>query len=44
MLDCGMHVGYRDHRRFPDFSSLYDGGRLENKIAAVLVNGTAVLK
>jgi len=20
MLDCGMHMGYNDDRRFPDFS------------------------
>lgn len=20
MLDCGMHMGYQDERRFPDFS------------------------
>eukprot|EP01135_Chromosphaera_perkinsii_P008494 Nk52_evm62s1360 gene=Nk52_evmTU62s1360 len=22
MFDCGMHMGYNDHRRFPDFSKL----------------------
>jgi integrator complex subunit 11 len=37
MLDCGMHVGFKDHRRFPDFSSLLKEGKLENKITCVLV-------
>lgn len=23
MLDCGMHMGYPDERRFPDFRSAY---------------------
>ena len=22
MFDCGMHMGYRDHRRFPDWKQL----------------------
>ncbi|XP_076039940.1 integrator complex subunit 11 [Oratosquilla oratoria] len=25
MLDCGMHMGYNDERRFPDFSYITDG-------------------
>lgn len=25
MLDCGMHMGYNDERRFPDFSYIADG-------------------
>jgi len=25
MLDCGMHMGYQDERRFPDFSYICDG-------------------
>ncbi|XP_047489473.1 integrator complex subunit 11-like isoform X2 [Penaeus chinensis] len=25
MLDCGMHMGYNDDRRFPDFSYITDG-------------------
>ena len=29
MFDCGMHMGYKDNRRFPDFSKLVpDGGSL----------------
>lgn len=25
MLDCGMHMGYTDERRFPDFSYIVPG-------------------
>ncbi len=25
MLDCGMHMGYNDDRRFPDFSYVTPG-------------------
>lgn len=24
MLDCGLHMGYNDDRRFPDFSHLVE--------------------
>jgi integrator complex subunit 11 len=27
MLDCGMHMGFNDERRFPDFSYITDSGR-----------------
>jgi len=38
MLDCGMHVGYKDHRRFPDFTPLLKSGqRLEKTISCVLI-------
>lgn len=25
MLDCGMHMGFNDERRFPDFSYIVPG-------------------
>ncbi|KAJ3586473.1 hypothetical protein NHX12_012871 [Muraenolepis orangiensis] len=28
MLDCGMHMGFNDDRRFPDFSYITQNGRL----------------
>lgn len=30
MLDCGMHMGYNDERRFPDFSYIADGNLTES--------------
>jgi integrator complex subunit 11 len=24
MFDCGMHMGYDDHRRFPDFTKIQE--------------------
>ncbi|KAF0292879.1 Integrator complex subunit 11 [Amphibalanus amphitrite] len=30
MLDCGMHMGYNDERRFPDFSYIADGSLTEH--------------
>ena len=26
MFDCGMHMGYNDARRFPDFTKIVRGG------------------
>lgn len=31
MLDCGMHMGYSDERRFPDFSRTIAKFRLNSK-------------
>ena len=31
MLDCGMHMGYQDGRRFPDFSYIH-GNSIEDLI------------
>uniref|UniRef100_T1IM31 Metallo-beta-lactamase domain-containing protein n=1 Tax=Strigamia maritima TaxID=126957 RepID=T1IM31_STRMM len=28
MFDCGMHMGYNDKRRFPDFSYIAEGDDL----------------
>uniref|UniRef100_A0A2P2I228 Integrator complex subunit 11 n=2 Tax=Hirondellea gigas TaxID=1518452 RepID=A0A2P2I228_9CRUS len=30
MLDCGMHMGYNDERRFPDFSYISEGNLTEH--------------
>ncbi|KAF2356596.1 Beta-Casp domain [Trinorchestia longiramus] len=30
MLDCGMHMGFNDERRFPDFSYITDGSLTEH--------------
>lgn len=29
MLDCGMHMGFQDERRFPDFSFISGPGNTE---------------
>uniref|UniRef100_A0A8R1DPH3 Integrator complex subunit 11 n=1 Tax=Caenorhabditis japonica TaxID=281687 RepID=A0A8R1DPH3_CAEJA len=38
MLDCGMHMGYQDDRRFPDFSYIGGGGRLTDYIDCVIIS------
>ena len=30
MLDCGMHMGYTDARKFPDFSYIVPEGPITN--------------
>jgi integrator complex subunit 11 len=37
MLDCGMHMGYNDVRRFPDFKFI-SSGRATDVIDAVLIS------
>ncbi len=37
MFDCGMHVGFRDGRRFPDFSLLSPAGRYTDLITCVII-------
>ncbi|VDK73433.1 unnamed protein product [Litomosoides sigmodontis] len=37
MLDCGMHMGYSDERRFPDFSFIGGGGSLTEFIDCVII-------
>ena len=32
MLDCGMHMGYNDERRFPDFSYISKNGSLDEHL------------
>uniref|UniRef100_T1J0E4 Integrator complex subunit 11 n=1 Tax=Strigamia maritima TaxID=126957 RepID=T1J0E4_STRMM len=38
MLDCGMHMGYNDERRFPDFSYIADGGDLTEHLDCVIIS------
>lgn len=37
MLDCGMHMGYNDERRFPDFSYIVPEGKNYYSICMVLL-------
>ncbi|XP_065918918.1 integrator complex subunit 11-like [Dysidea avara] len=38
MLDCGMHMGYNDSRRFPDFTYVAESGRLTEHIDCVIIS------
>uniref|UniRef100_A0A914V6H5 Integrator complex subunit 11 n=1 Tax=Plectus sambesii TaxID=2011161 RepID=A0A914V6H5_9BILA len=38
MLDCGMHMGYSDDRRFPDFSYIGGGGPLTDYLDCVIIS------
>ncbi|PVU88386.1 hypothetical protein BB561_005890 [Smittium simulii] len=38
MFDCGMHMGYNDDRRFPDFSYLSKTGNFTRLIDAVIIS------
>ncbi|XP_028663570.1 integrator complex subunit 11 [Erpetoichthys calabaricus] len=38
MLDCGMHMGFNDDRRFPDFSYITQNGRLTEFLDCVIVS------
>nr|XP_018904236.1 PREDICTED: integrator complex subunit 11 [Bemisia tabaci] len=38
MLDCGMHMGYNDDRRFPDFSYITQDGPITNFIDCVIIS------
>ncbi len=37
MFDCGMHMGYDDSRRFPDFSYISKSDNLTNYIDCVII-------
>ncbi|KAJ0666015.1 putative metallo-beta-lactamase, zn-dependent metallo-hydrolase, RNA specificity [Helianthus annuus] len=37
MFDCGMHMGYVDHRRYPDFSRISKSGDFDNAISCVII-------
>eukprot|EP00878_Enallax_costatus_P040560 GHUV01046870.1.p1 GENE.GHUV01046870.1~~GHUV01046870.1.p1 ORF type:complete len:131 (+),score=23.94 GHUV01046870.1:651-1043(+) len=37
MFDCGMHLGYSDQRRFPDFGMLSPSGDFNSVIDAVFI-------
>ncbi|CAD5123149.1 unnamed protein product [Dimorphilus gyrociliatus] len=38
MLDCGMHMGYNDDRRFPDFSFIRKSGDLTPYLDCVIIS------
>lgn len=38
MLDCGMHMGYNDERRFPDFTYITSEGPLTPYIDCVIIS------
>ncbi|XP_053946177.1 integrator complex subunit 11 [Anastrepha ludens] len=38
MLDCGMHMGYNDERRFPDFSYIVPEGAITSHIDCVIIS------
>ncbi|GBG61410.1 hypothetical protein CBR_g20441 [Chara braunii] len=37
MFDCGMHMGYSDERRFPDFSSITKTGNFTDVVDVVVI-------
>ncbi|KAI3951674.1 hypothetical protein MKW92_015825 [Papaver armeniacum] len=37
MFDCGMHMGYQDHRRYPDFSLISDSGDYNASLTCVII-------
>mgnify|MGYP001804443287 FL=1 len=38
MLDCGMHMGFNDDRRFPDFNYINDGRPLTEFLDCVIIS------
>ncbi|KAL3862318.1 hypothetical protein ACJMK2_008296 [Sinanodonta woodiana] len=38
MFDCGMHMGFNDERRFPDFSYITKEGRLTEHLDCVIIS------
>lgn len=38
MLDCGMHMGFSDHRRFPDFTYISRSGGFDQMIDCVIIS------
>ncbi|KDR15001.1 integrator complex subunit 11 [Zootermopsis nevadensis] len=38
MLDCGMHMGFNDERRFPDFTYIAPDGPLTSYIDCVIIS------
>lgn len=37
MFDCGMHMGYHDHRRYPDFSLISDNGDFNSALTCIII-------
>lgn len=38
MLDCGMHMGFNDDRRFPDFTFITREGRLTEHLDCIIIS------
>ena len=38
MFDCGMHMGYNDERRFPDFNFISRTGQYTQNIYCVIIS------
>ncbi|CAH8498180.1 unnamed protein product [Schistosoma turkestanicum] len=38
MFDCGMHMGYNDDRKFPDFTYITDKGGLNEYLDCVIIS------
>ncbi|KAJ3096550.1 Integrator complex subunit 11 [Phlyctochytrium planicorne] len=38
MLDCGMHMGYNDHRRFPDFNYISKTGDFNSNLDCIIIS------
>jgi predicted metal-dependent RNase len=38
MFDCGMHMGFNDERRFPDFTAISAGGQFDRIIDLVIIS------
>ena len=37
MFDCGMHMGYLDHRRYPDFSRISASRDYNTVLSCVII-------
>ncbi|KAK6931640.1 Zn-dependent metallo-hydrolase, RNA specificity domain [Dillenia turbinata] len=37
MFDCGMHMGYLDHRRYPDFSLISKFGDFDSALSCIII-------
>ncbi|KAK1437689.1 hypothetical protein QVD17_03485 [Tagetes erecta] len=37
MFDCGMHMGYVDHRRYPDFSLISKSADFNNVLSCIVI-------
>ena len=37
MFDCGMHMGYHDHRRYPDFSLISKPGEFDQSLTCIII-------
>lgn len=37
MFDCGMHMGYVDNRRYPDFSRISESGDFNSSLTCIVI-------